>query len=80
MGRVISDGVSDGYIQDLVVLPEFRRSSVGSRIVITLIQKARKAGLTWLGLIAEPETEKFYEPFGFKKMKGHIPMLLHGDK
>jgi aralkylamine N-acetyltransferase len=22
MGRVISDGVSDGYIQDLVVLPE----------------------------------------------------------
>ena len=26
MGRVIADGVSDGYIQDLVVLPEYRKS------------------------------------------------------
>ena len=25
MGRVISDGVSDGYIQDLVVFPEYRK-------------------------------------------------------
>ncbi|MDD1656023.1 MAG: GNAT family N-acetyltransferase, partial [Methanomicrobiales archaeon] len=30
MGRVISDAVSDGYIQDLVVLPEYRGRGVGS--------------------------------------------------
>gem|GEM_PF-4414770 len=29
MGRVISDGVSDAYIQDLVVLPEYRRPERG---------------------------------------------------
>jgi len=30
MGRVISDGVSDAYIQDLVVLPEYRSRNVGT--------------------------------------------------
>ncbi len=34
MGRVISDGVSDGYIQDLVVVPEFRRKGVGRKIIL----------------------------------------------
>jgi len=39
MGRVISDGVSDGYIQDLVVLPEYRKTGIGSRIVSVLVKK-----------------------------------------
>jgi len=39
MGRVISDGVSDGYIQDLVVLPEYRKTGIGARIVSTLVKK-----------------------------------------
>ena len=37
MGRVISDGVSDAYIQDLVVLPEFRDSGIGRMIVKKLL-------------------------------------------
>jgi len=31
MGRVISDGASDGYIQDVVVLPEFRGRGIAAR-------------------------------------------------
>ncbi len=41
MGRVISDGASDGYIQDLVVLPEYRRGGVGTKIVAALIEACR---------------------------------------
>ena len=33
VGRVISDGVSDCYIQDLVVLPSYRRHGIGRKIV-----------------------------------------------
>jgi aralkylamine N-acetyltransferase len=79
MGRVISDGVSDGYIQDLVVLPVCRGSGVGKMIVATLVAECKKNGVTWIGLIAEPETEPFYQPLGFLPMAGHVPLLYRGD-
>ena len=75
MGRVISDGVSDGYIQDLVVLPEYRKQGIGTRIIRVLVDRCIQTGVTWIGLIAEPETEKFYRPLGFQIMEGHIPLI-----
>ncbi|HET6581408.1 MAG TPA: GNAT family N-acetyltransferase [Methanoregula sp.] len=79
MGRVISDGISDGYIQDLVVLPEFRKSGVGAQIVAALINRCLQAGITWIALIAEPGTERFYLPFGFHPMEGYVPLLFRGE-
>ncbi len=80
MGRVISDGVSDGYIQDLVVLPEYRRNGIGNRIVSTLVETCKTKGLGWIGLIAEPGSENFYRSLGFNVMPGHIPMLYSEKK
>ena len=79
MGRVISDGVSDGYIQDLVVLPEYRKTGIGTQIVATLVKKCVERGISWIGLIAEPDTEKFYLPFGFHPMEGHVPLIFRSD-
>jgi GNAT superfamily N-acetyltransferase len=79
MGRVISDGVSDGYIQDLVVLPEYRKTGIGAQIVSTLVKKCLEQGISWIGLIAEPDTEKFYLPFGFQPMEGHVPLKFRSD-
>jgi GNAT superfamily N-acetyltransferase len=79
MGRVISDGVSDGYIQDLVVLPEYRKTGIGARIVATLVKKCVERGISWIGIIAEPDTEKFYLPFGFHPMEGHVPLKFRSD-
>ena len=33
MGRVLSDGVSDAYIQDLVILPQYRGKGIGKKLV-----------------------------------------------
>jgi GNAT superfamily N-acetyltransferase len=79
MGRVISDGVSDGYIQDLVVLPEYRKTGIGTQIVSTLVKKCIELGISWIGLIAEPDTEKFYLPSGFHPMEGHTPLIFRID-
>jgi GNAT superfamily N-acetyltransferase len=79
MGRVIADGVSDGYIQDLVVLPPYRKSGIGTQIVAALVNRCLQAGITWIGLIAEPGTESFYLPLGFRTLKGHVP-LIFGDE
>ena len=79
MGRVISDGVSDGYIQDLVVLPEYRKTGIGAQIVSTLVKKCLEKGISWIGIIAEPDTEKFYLPLGFHPMEGHVPLKFRSD-
>jgi len=74
MGRLISDGVSDAYIQDLIVLPKLRNKGIGSEIVKTLIDHCKKKEITWIGLIAEPNQDGFYSKLGFKKMKKYVPM------
>lgn len=79
MGRVISDGVSDAYIQDLVVLPSCRGSGVGKQLVQALVTHCRSEGIGWIGLIAEPATEEFYRPLGFAPMTGHVPLLYRED-
>ena len=61
MGRALSDGVSDAYIQDLVVLPAYRGRGIGTKIP-TLLDHCRSAGVTWIALVAEPGTETFYTP------------------
>ena len=78
MGRTISDGVSDGYIQDVVVFPELRGRGIGKGIVKELVKHSRERGLVWIGLIAEKDSMGFYEPLGFKMFKG-TPMLFEGD-
>ena len=74
MGRAISDGISDAYLQDLVVLPEYRNLGVGTRIVKALVEACISRGITWIALIAEPGTETFYLPNGFSPMTGYVPM------
>jgi ribosomal protein S18 acetylase RimI-like enzyme len=80
MGRAISDGISDAYIQDVTVLKEFRGHGLGARIIqkITAFLKERRIG--WIGLIAEPGTQSFYQRLGFAVMEGYAPMLLEKQK
>ena len=75
MGRVISDGISDAYIQDLVVLPKYRGHGIGKKLVDSLIKQCLSKGIVWIGVIAEPGSDKLYRGLGFKPMKDHIPML-----
>jgi spermidine synthase len=76
MGRAVSDNVSDAYIQDIVVLDEYRRRGIGGEIVKVLIRELKAKGIDWIGLIGEPGTEKFYERLGFETLKGFVPMKL----
>lgn len=80
MGRCISDGSSDAYIQDVTVLPEYRGRGVGKRIVLTLLKALRARGMEWIGLIAAPGGEKFYRSLGFKRFGRAVPMVWPGRK
>ena len=41
MGRILSDGVSDAYIQDVVILPEYRKKGLGRLLVNFLLNVCR---------------------------------------
>ncbi len=79
MGRVISDGVSDAYLQDVVVKRAYRGQGIGREIVRRLTERCHAAGITWIGLIAEPGTQAFYEPLGFAPLADYQAMLHRQD-
>ena len=75
MGRALSDGVSDAYIQDVTVKKNFRGQGIGTKIIQKLVERLHSDGLKWVGLIAEKNSHPFYEQLGFKKMSDSVPML-----
>ena len=76
MGRAISDGVCDSYIQDVMVLEKFRGIGVGTLIMNELIKYLRNRNINWISLISEPKAVRFYQNFGFSQMTDHIPFKL----
>ena len=76
VGRGISDGCSDAYIQDVFVLPAFRGKGIGKVIVRSVTAALRNKGCDWIGLIATPGNENFYRSMGFEPMAGHTPMFF----
>ncbi len=75
MGRAISDGVSDAYIQDITVDKALRNRGIGLQIVKKIVARLAQDRLGWIGLIAERGTSPFYEKVGFKIMPESTPMV-----
>lgn len=79
MGRALSDGVSDAYIQDIVVLKQYRKRGIGNKIVKILIKELEKSGVDWIGVVAQPGTTSFYKNIGFDLLNDHTPMRYRGN-
>lgn len=78
MGRVISDGFSDAYIQDVVVVKHLRGKNIGRELVLRLARYCEERNLEWIGLVAEPGTYDFYQKLGFSLKEGFQLMLKAG--
>ena len=74
MGRALSDLSSDAYIQDVTVLKAYRGNGIGKKIIQMLIRALKEKHVDWIGLIAEPGTQPFYDKIGFVPLKGYIPL------
>lgn len=61
--RILSDGYYFGTITELLVLPEYQKQGVGSR----LLQLAKDNTPTMLYFGSQPEAEGFYEKNGCQK-------------
>lgn len=76
MGRAISDGISDSYIQDITVSKQFRKRGIGVLIMDELIKYLKSKNINWITLISESGAVAFYEKYGFSRMDGHVPFTL----
>lgn len=78
MGRAISDGTSDAYIQDVAVDVNSRGRGIGTEIIKRLQKRLNRDGVNWIGLIAERGSHPFYERLGFNIMPDSTPMVKIG--
>lgn len=76
IGRAISDGVSDAYVQDVTVNANYRRQGIGRKILESILKRLADDGVPWVGLIAEPGSVGLYRSVGFCAMSGSVPMLM----
>ncbi len=67
MARVIGDGILNTYIQDVVIVPNYRGQGIGKALIHALITDMKNSipGDCTTGLLATKGQEGFYSSFSF---------------
>lgn len=76
--RVVGDGLTIIYIQDLLVLPAYQNQGIGSTLINKVRKKFRHVRQQVLLTMEEPETRAFYEKNGFSSCdQGELVAFYH---
>ncbi len=65
-GRILSDGIVHAVLFDVIILPEFQRNGIGSRIMEKLLEECRKNKIRDIQLFCANGKLEFYKKFGFE--------------
>jgi len=67
IGRIVGDDRIVFFIKDVVVDPDYQKQSIGYSIMDSLMTYIQQQACenAYIGLMATPNTERFYEKFGF---------------
>ncbi|MBR6666766.1 MAG: GNAT family N-acetyltransferase [Clostridia bacterium] len=66
---VVSNGVTDAYIQDLMVHPDYQQQGIGRQLMQRTLERLRNEGIYMVSVIyGDAELQKYYEEFGFTTM------------
>lgn len=64
----VSNGVTDAYIQDLTVHPEYQGRGIGTELMTRMISKLKENNIFMISVLFELKLEPFYKRFGFVHM------------
>jgi ribosomal protein S18 acetylase RimI-like enzyme len=64
----VSNGVTDAYIQDLMVHPDFQGKGIGTELMNKMIEYLKEAGIYMISVLYDEELKVFYSRFGFYNM------------
>ncbi len=70
--NVISDGIGDAFLVDLMIHPDFQRRGLGRVLIQETIRQLSSDGIRAIELLFEPHLENFYQENGFFIIKGGI--------
>jgi ribosomal protein S18 acetylase RimI-like enzyme len=77
-GRVIGDGAAYFYIQDVIVLPEFRKMGAANLIMSHIEDYLEKVAAenAFIGLMAAIGTYGFYQKYGYQPRSENAPGMF----
>lgn len=76
---VVSNGVTDAYIQDVMVHPNYQNQGIGTKLMNMAIGEIKKKGIYMASVIyGEEKLRRYYEKFGFFTMRcGQMELHHH---
>ena len=78
VARVLDDGVFYATLWDMLVLPEYHRRGVGTRMLSLVLERCR--GRQIVSLVATPAGRPLYERAGFaQESRGSVAMLRRAE-
>ena len=64
----VSNGVTDAYIQDLIVRPDYQGKGIGTDLMKKMIASLKEKHIYIISVIFEERLKPFYDRFGFNTM------------
>ena len=64
----VSNGVTDAYIQDLIVHPNYQKKGVDTELMNQMITYLKEKRIYMISVVYEESLKPFYEKFGFYQM------------
>lgn len=62
---VVSNGVTDAYIQDVMVKPEYQGKGIGTNLMNLAIKKLKEDNIYMISVLFDEPLLPFYKEFGF---------------
>ena len=67
--RVVGDGATIVFVQDILVFPEYQRKGIGTALLKEILARYSHVRQIELTTDSTPKTIAFYESIGFRKME-----------
>jgi len=69
---VVSDGIADAMLVDVVIHREYQGKGIGKRLLIQALRELRDDGIRGVQLTFASELEDFYRSVGFRILSGGL--------
>jgi N-acetylglutamate synthase-like GNAT family acetyltransferase len=72
-GRMISDGIYQALICDVMVDPNYQKQGLGKQIIEELLMKCKQSGIQSIQLFSAKGKQDFYKKLGFEEREQDAP-------